>query len=1069
MFTPIDEKKQLSEIEREILKYWDEIDAFNTSNKLAEGRPEFIFYDGPPFATGTPHYGHILAGTIKDVVTRYAYQTGHSVPRIFGWDTHGLPVEHEIDKTNNITDRQQIEKEIGIAKYCEMCKSIVMKYQKDWERIIPRSGRWIDFEHAYKSMDVTFMESIWWVFKQLWNQDDVYKGVKVMPYSTACKTPLSNFEAGQDYRSVSDPAIFIAFKLLHEDYEVVAWTTTPWTLPSNLILVVNPTFTYALIKDNETGRRLVLAKCRLNALYPPKKKNAYTIEKEMLGTELIGKEYEPLFPYFAQWRAKGAFKIYPADYVTDDSGSGIVHCAPGFGEEDYNVCLKIGLIERDGEIVCPVDDNCCYTSEIPDYQGTFVKDADNAIMDRLKQEGRLIKKDQIVHEYPYCWRSGTPLIYRCIPSWFVRVEKHRELLIENTKKTKWVPQAICDGRFLEWLKNARDWAISRNRYWGTPIPIWTDDEEKEFYAVGSIKELEELSGVTGIDNLHRHHVDQITFKSPKSGKTLHRIPEVFDCWFESGSMPFSQFHIPFSGKEWRQADFIAEGLDQTRGWFYTMTILSSLLGHPSPFKHCIVNGLVMAADGKKMSKRLKNYPDPEKIMDELGADAMRMYLVNSPAAHGDQLNFKKEDCSLMVRQTMLPWLNTMKFFIEQVIRHGNTFKRNQELAYSSTNIFDKWVLSKIHRLINHFRTDMSLYHLYTVLPELIKFIEQLNNWYVRLNRNRLKKGEDAITGLSVLFEVLYALALLMAPFSPFFSEFAYQRLKPALPENEQMQSIHFVMIPEFNEKLLNVDIEHQISLMQSAIIIARLVRDRQKIPIRRPMKSLVIVCSPQIKETLEPLVSYIEAEVNVLDISFETDEKKYVKFSALPDGRLLGRKLGKQMKTFKDALAKIPFEEFAVIYDKSVAAKLNNLPAPEFEVSGFKVTTDEVQITRELINPDPKKYAGSVDGEVVAFVDITSSPEIEEMTVAREIRARIQAARKNLGCVPTDKVKIYFNVDGDNVISKALASQEPHVKKNLEFEIFQGQPQEGEVIFGGKSYEDSIYDIPVKVTLIKLN
>jgi isoleucyl-tRNA synthetase len=1069
MFTPVDEKKQLSQIEREILKYWEEIDAFQTSNKLAEGRPEFIFYDGPPFATGTPHYGHILAGTIKDVVTRYAYQTGHSVPRRFGWDTHGLPVEHEIDKMLNITDRQQIEKEIGIDQYCEKCRSIVMKYQKDWERIIPRTGRWIDFKNAYKSMDPTFMESVWWVFKQLWEQGDVYEGVKVMPYSTACKTPLSNFEAGQDYRKVQDPAVFVAFKCIDEDYDFVAWTTTPWTLPSNLILVVNPKFTYVLIKDNATGRKLVLMKTRASALYPAKAKNAYTIEKEFLGTELVGKRYVPLFNYFTKWEEKGAFKIYPADYVTDDSGSGIVHCAPGFGEEDYNVCLKVGIINRDGEIVCPVDDNCCYTEEVPDYKGIFVKDADKAIIKRLKDEGKLIKQDTITHDYPYCWRSGTPLIYRCIPSWFVRVEKHRDVLIKNTLETQWVPQSIRDGRFLEWLKNARDWAISRNRYWGTPIPVWTDDEQKEFVAIGSIKELEELSGVTGINDLHRHFIDKITFKSPKTGKVLHRIPEVFDCWFESGSMPFSQNHIPFSGKEWRQGDFIAEGLDQTRGWFYTMTILSSLLGHPSPYKHLIVNGLIMAEDGKKMSKRDKNYPDPELIMDQLGADAVRLYLVNSPAAHADQLNFKQADVSMIVRQTMLPWMNSIKFWVEQAIRHGNKFQRDEKLAKSSENIFDKWIMSKTMRLIKFVHTEMQSYHLYAVLPELVKFIDQLNNWYVRLNRDRLKKGADAQTGLAVLYEVIFNLSLLMAPFAPFFSEFAYQELKPALPEAERMQSIHFVMLPQFDESIINNEIEHKISLMQSAIIIARLARDKKKIPVRRPLKELIIICSPEVKEQLSTLVSYIESEVNVLDVKFETEEKKFVKFSALPDGKTLGKRLRSKLASFKKALLEVPYEKMAAIYEETVEAKMNGKPAPEFEVDGVKVNTDEVQVLRELINPDEKKYAGGTDGEVVALVDITSSQEIEEMTVAREIRSRIQAARKYCGCVPTDKVKIYFNVEGDNQISQVLNSTAEHVKKNLEFQIFQGQPAEGEKIFADKSFEDTIYEIPIKVTLVNLN
>jgi len=1069
MFSPVDEKQQLAEIEREILQYWRSIDAFNQSNKLSEGKPEYVFYDGPPFATGLPHYGHILAGTLKDVATRYAYQTGHHVPRVFGWDTHGLPVEHEIDKQYNITDRQQIENEIGIEEYCNRCKSIVMKYSSEWERIVERSGRWIDFKNSYKSMDVNFMESVWWIFKQLWNSEDVYRGLKVMPYSTACKTPLSNFEAGLDYREVSDPAVFVAFQVPGENYDFVAWTTTPWTLPSNLILAVNPKLTYCRVLDVASGKRYVLLKSRVAQLYPPKGAAKYTIEEEFPGTALVGKKYTPLFPYFAHWDEKGAFRVCDADYVTDDSGSGIVHCAPGFGEEDYKVCIRHGIIEADQPIVCPIDDNGCFTEEVSDYKGMYVKDADAQIIERLKKEGRLIRRDQIKHEYPFCWRSGTPLLYRAIPSWFVRIEKHRERLIENTLQTQWVPPTIRDGRFLEWLKGARDWAISRNRYWGTPLPIWVTEDYSDIIVVDSIKTLEELSGVTGINDLHRPTVDGIVIN--KDGKVYRRVPEVFDCWFESGSMPFSQFHIPFSGREWRQADFIAEGLDQTRGWFYTMTVLSTLLGHPSPFKNLIVNGLILAEDGKKMSKKLKNYPDPEEIMEKVGADSIRLYLVNSPSSHAEPLCFKRADVEQIIRSTMLPWMNTLKFWVEQVIRHGNQFKRNPELAYASENILDKWILSKTQKLIKFVHTEMKQYHLYTVLPELVKFISELNNWYVRLNRYRLKKGEDAQAGLSCLFEVLLALSSLMAPFAPFFSEFSYLRLKPALSEEEAMQSIHFKMLPQANEALIFPEIEQNVGYMQSAICIARLVRDRKKIPVRRPMKSLTIVCSEIVKAKILSLTHYITSEVNVLSVAFETDEKKFVKFTASPDCRALGRKFGKKLKDITNALTAMPYDQMESLYDKAIEARLHEMPAPEFTLEGETLNTDEVMLARTLVNPNPDLFDGGAFDQIVAFADITADEEIIQLNVAREIRSRIQMARKNLGCVPTDKVKIYFNtaVPSPNEITDILNSTKPMIVEALEFKIHQGQPQPEEKIFSGKSFQDKINEIEVTVTLIDLN
>ena len=483
-------------------------------------------------------------------------------------------------------------------------------------------------------------------------------------------------------------------------------------------------------------------------------------------------------------------------------------------------------------------------------------------------------------------------------------------------------------------------------------------------------------------------------------------------------MPFSQFHIPFSGREFRQADFIAEGLDQTRGWFYTLTVLSTLLGHPSPFKNLIVNGLILAEDGKKMSKSLRNYPDPEKIMDEIGADSVRLYLVNSPASHAEPLCFKQKEVEQIVRSTMLPWMNSLKFWIEQVIRHGNDFHRDQNLAYSSTNVLDQWILSKTQRLVQFVHSEMKQYHLYTVLPELVKFIADLNNWYVRLNRIRMKKGSDAKTGLAVLFEILLTLDLLMAPFAPFFAEYVYLKLKPALSPEESKDSVHFVMLPQEVESLIHKDIENRVERMQSAIQIARLVRDRQKIPIRRPMRELVIVCSEIVKQQIEDLSHYIQSDVNVISVNFETDEKRFVKFSAQPDNRALGRKLGKKLKDVTNALVNLPYDQMEELYERSIQCKLENKPAPEFVVEGISLNTDEVVISRELIIPDPTKYDGGVDGQVVAFANYIPDAEILQLNIAREIRSRVQLSRKELGCVPTDKVKIYMNFDNNNYMDK---------------------------------------------------
>ena len=1062
MFKPVDEHKQLSEIEREVLQFWEEKQAFQTSLKQSEGKPEYIFYDGPPFATGLPHYGHILAGTIKDVVTRYAHQTGHHVERRFGWDTHGLPVEHEIDKANNITDRAQIL-EMGIDVYNEKCRSIVMRYQEEWERIIKRTGRWIDFKNSYKTMDITFMESIWWVFKQLWEKDLVYRGVKVMPYSTGCKTPLSNFEAQENYMNVSDPCITAAFKVPGKDFEFVAWTTTPWTLPSNLALAVNPKFTYCKVVDDTTKRVFVMMKDRLGELFNMKKKTGFTILEEFLGSTLVGIQYEPLFPYFSDWASEGAFRVIAADYVTNEDGTGIVHIAPGFGEDDFNACMKSGIIKKGGKIVCPIDDNGCFTSEVSDFKGVYVKDADKSIIERLKAEKKLVKQGTIAHNYPYCWRSDTPLIYRAVPSWFVRIEPNREKLIQNTLETHWVPQSIRDGRFITWLQNARDWAISRNRYWGTPIPIWTDEEYSEFVVVGSVQELKDLTGNNNITDIHMHKIDDLTITSKKTGKVLHRIPEVFDCWFESGSMPFSQNHIPFSGKEWKQADFIAEGLDQTRGWFYTLTILSTLLGHKSPFQHLIVNGLILAEDGKKMSKRARNYPDPEFLIESKGADALRLYLVNSPAVHADPMRFKEDGVKQVVRDVMLPWFNSIKFFVQQVLRHGNKFQRNAQLAASSDNPLDKWILSRLHRIIKFVHSEMEVYRLYTVLPELVKFIDEMTNWYVRLNRDRLK-SQDNETGLAVFFEVLYNISLMMAPFAPFFAEYAYQALKPGIPQSEVQDSIHYLMLPKPDESLIIPAIEYKIQCMQSAICIARAVRDRKRILVRKPLAELIIVCSEEIKKQLVDLENYIVSEIHVLKISFDTNEKKYVKFQAVADGRILGKRLGKNFAVVNKALKDLSYEMMADLYEKSIEATQKGQPAPTFEVAGQTVNTDEVKLTREFVNPDPKVYDGGVDNNICAICNIQDNELINEIMTAREVRNRVQQARKKLGLQPTDKVNIFISVPEGNKVWDIIHCTKPEIVSALNLQIQIGEPKEGDIV---GALDFAVDDINFKITILR--
>ncbi|EDQ92788.1 uncharacterized protein MONBRDRAFT_19043 [Monosiga brevicollis MX1] len=775
-------------METEILKLWTDMNAFQTSLEFSRGRPEYNFYDGPPFATGTPHYGHLLAGTIKDVVTRFAHQTGHHVERRFGWDTHGVPVEFEIDKKLGISGSADVEK-MGIAKYNEECRSIVMRYADEWRYTVNRLGRWIDFDNDYKTLYPWFMESVWWVFKQIFDKDMVYRGFKVMPFSTALSTPLSNFEANQDMHDVDDPAVTVSFKLVDEDAAFLAWTTTPWTLPSNLALCVHPTLDYVKFRDTKRERVYIALKSRLfgkGCLYKEGDKSVEIIE-EFKGETLRGRRYEPLFPYFKRLEDR-AFKVLVDTYVTDDSGTGIVHNAPGHGEDDYRVCLAAGVVTAT-DIPCPLDDCGKYTDEVSDYKGMYIKDADNVIIKRLKDEGKMFQAGRVKHAYAHCWRSGTPLVRKTVDSWFIRVEDIKDKLVQNNQNTYWVPQNIRDGRFHNWLADARDWAFSRNRFWGTPIPIWVSEDYEEVVCIGSIEELKELSGRTDIEDLHREHLDDITIPSKQGKGVLRRVPQVFDCWFESGSMPYAQVHYPFENKERFEknfpADFIAEGVDQTRGWFYTLMVISTLLFDQPPWKNLIVNGLVLAGDGKKMSKRLKNYPDPNLVLEEDGADALRLYLITSPAVRAENLRFERKGVQALIKDVFLPWLNAFRFFEQQAERWkqavGRPFTFDSAKACPSTNKMDKWILAFTQDLIRFVKQEMAAYRLYTVVPKLLSFVDNLTNWFIRFNRKRLKganSDDDAALALWALGEVLMTMSVTMGPFTPFFAEWMYQHMRP---------------------------------------------------------------------------------------------------------------------------------------------------------------------------------------------------------------------------------------------------------------------------------------------------
>lgn len=1021
--------------EEKILQFWFENEIFEKCLKQSAGKTRYTFYDGPPFATGLPHYGHILAGTIKDIVTRWAHQSGYHVERRFGWDTHGLPVEYEIDKTLDIKGPEDVAK-MGIAAYNGECRKIVMRYSSEWKTTVQRLGRWIDFDNDYKTLYPSFMESVWWVFKQLYNKGLVYRGVKVMPYSTRCSTPLSNFESGQNYKEVQDPAVIVSFPLEDEpEVSLVAWTTTPWTLPSNLAVCMHPELIYVRVKEVSTGNQYILMEARLFSLF--KKPQEYEIVSKFPGKDMKGRSYKPLFDYFASWKAHGAFQVLNDTYVTSESGTGIVHQAPYFGEDDFRICLAAGIIRKDGDLVCPIDAAGHFVDPVTHFKGQYVKDADKNIIKHLKTEKRLVSASTTKHSYPFCWRSDTPLIYRAVPSLFIRVEQMTEKLLANNASTYWVPDFVKEKRFANWLRDARDWAVSRNRYWGTPIPMWVSDDGEEVVCVGSIQELKDLSGVE-VTDLHRETVDGITIKSVRGKGDLKRVPEVFDCWFESGSMPYAQVHYPFENKKQFEdafpADFIAEGVDQTRGWFYTLLVISTALFDRPPFKNLIVNGLVLAADGQKMSKRQKNYPDPNLVVGSYGADALRLYLINSPVVRAETLKFKEEGVRDVLKDVFLPWYNAFRFLIQNVglfcQENNETFVFNPLNAKSSSNVMDRWIMSFTQSLLHFVKQEMKAYRLYTVVPRLVKFVDNLTNWYVRMNRKRLKGDggkEDARAALETLFVVLFNMIQIMSPFCPFLCEFMYQKLKFLLVDDPSIraESVHHLMLPEVQESFIDKEVERKIAGMQTVIEIGRLVRDRVTLPLKYPLQEIVVISRDEkVLHDVTTLEEFILSELNIRTMTVSTKREKYgVSLKAMPDIKALGMRLKTQSKSV-----------IAAIRDLTEEQLLEYQNDPEnFSVNGVKLENGELKIQFTL-GTDQKEdgmYEAHAEGDVLVLLDVKPDASLVEEGLAREVVNRVQKLRKKADLVPTDVVSVYYNVTGNDATAKSVIAFGDYISNAL--------------------------------------
>ncbi len=1000
MYKPVEPKVDFPKMEEKILEFWQNHNIFEKSISNREGCDEYIFYDGPPFATGLPHFGHFVPGTIKDIFPRYMTMKGKKVDRRFGWDCHGLPVEYEMEKELGISGRREIE-EYGVALFNESCRSIVLRYTKEWENIITRLGRWVDFEHDYKTMEPDYMESIWWVVKQLWEKDLIYEGHYILPYCPRCSTALSNFELNLGgYKEVQDPAVTVKFKVSErENTYILAWTTTPWTLPSNLGLVVGPEIDYVEVEDGE--ERYIFAKERLGAYY--REEDEYRVVSEMKGTDLEGLSYEPLFPYFSEVKEQGAFKVITADYVTVEDGTGIVHAAPGFGEEDYEAFRG-----TDVPVITPVDGECRFTDEVSDFKGEFVKDADKGILRYLKDKQKIVRHDTYQHPYPHCWRCKSPLIYRAISSWFVKIDPIKDKMIKANQQIYWMPEHLKEGRFGNWLENARDWAISRNRYWGNPLPIWRCNDCGRSVCIGSREELENISGEKPED-LHKHFVDKITWKC-KCGGSFTRIPEVLDCWFESGSMPYAQNHYPFENKKWFEAnfpaDFISEGLDQTRGWFYTLTVLAAALFDSPAFKNVIVNGLVLSEDGKKMSKSERNYSDPVDIMNQFGADALRLFLMNSAVVKAEDLRYSDEGVRDILKSIIIPLWNAYSFFVTYA-NIDQIFP--SEAPKDPDNPLDRWVLSAAESLTEEVTAQLDLYDLTKAVDPVVKFIDQLNNWYIRRSRRRFWRSEndaDKEQAYQTLYGVLLKVVMVAAPVIPFITEEIYQNLK-----GEGMnESVHHCDYPVPNKALINKELERKMDITQTAVRLGRAIRSIHNLKIRQPLKAIHLVTrNLEERRILREMEDIIREELNVKDVIFRENEEDLVEYSAKPNYRILGKELGKHMKAAAKKIEALSMQEIQSLIEGNVL----NIDLGPVE---FDITKENVEIRRS----EKENLKVLNEGSLTVALDPEITEELKKEGMVRDVIRGVQNLRKDIGLDVTDRIELFL--DGDEYVKEAVES-----------------------------------------------
>ncbi len=1026
MFKPVASKVDFAEMEEGVLAFWQKHGTFKKSVENRAKNSEYVFYDGPPFATGLPHYGHLLAGTIKDIVPRYQTMRGHRVERRFGWDCHGLPIEALAQEALGLAGAPAIV-EAGVGVFNEQCRSMVTKYVEEWEKTVTRMGRWVDFKNDYKTMDKDFMETIWWVFSELWKQGRIYRAHRIMPYSWKLNTPLSNVEAGRNYQDVQDPAITIRVKLNGFEIEnayALVWTTTPWTLPSNLAICAGADIDYVAVRDAESGEVYVLAEARLSAYY--KKAGEYEILKKFQGSELAGLTYEPLFDYFKD--NPRSFHVLLDGFVSTEDGTGIVHMAPAYGEDDYRICRAAGI-----PLVEPLDEDCKFTAQVPDYQGQFCKDADKAIIKRLKDEGKLVHQSTIQHSYPFCERTDTPLIYRAIDAWYVRVEDLRDEMLANNAQVHWMPEYVGEKRFANWLADANDWNISRNRFWGSCIPVWVNvDDPSDTICISSVAELEKLSG-RKVTDLHKHMIDDILIQ--KDGKTYKRTPEVLDCWFESGAMPYAQQHYPFENKAHFEANFpahfIAEGLDQTRGWFYTLMVLSTALFKKPAFRNVVVNGLVLAEDGLKMSKRLKNYPDPLHVVHEYGADALRLYMINSPVVKAESLRFSEEGVKHALRHLLIPLWNSYSFFVTYA--NIDKWAPGKSKPGQSKNLLDCWIESSLANLCQEVTAAMDNYDLQRAVRPFVAFIENLTNWYIRRSRRRFWKSEDdgdKQQAYATLYHALIELCKIAAPFTPFIAEEIYRNLRT----DDMPESVHLCDFPTAEGAKRDLALETQMRIVMDVVSMGRQLRKDRDAKVRQPLRRLDVVSRDSgLLNQVGELKEIIAEELNVREVFFDDDETSLATLSAKANFKTLGRKFGKQVQQIHQAVQKLSIDELkTAAAGEGITLKVGS---ETFELAGEDIIVERI----------PKEgLAVQAQGALVVALDLELDDDLIREGLARELVNNVQQLRKAHDFEVTDR--IHLKISSDQAVQEAVAAFTEYIQAEVLARSIATVETEGETI-----------------------